>query len=61
MLFSLIVAILATMLWLNITISDVVNRTQGADTGIKSAKVKTVLAVIMAVFWGIVIRYGSSL
>ena len=61
MLFCLIIAILATVLWLNITITDIANKSQGVDAGIKSAKVKTALAAIMAVFWGIVIRYGSTL
>lgn len=61
MLFCLIVAILATMLWLNVTITEIVNKSQSADNGIKYAKVKTALAAIMAVFWGIVIRYGGSL
>jgi hypothetical protein len=63
MLFCLIIAFLSTFLWLNITIADTVNKARGNDDTVATAtsKVKTALAVIMAIFWGIVIRYGGSL
>lgn len=64
MLFCLIIAFLSTFLWLNITIADTVNKARGNDdtvTTATSTKAKTALVAIMAIFWGIVIRYGSSL
>ena len=62
MLFCLIIALLSTFLWLNITIADTVNKARdNENTAAATTKVKTVLATIMAVFWGIVIRYGGTL
>ena len=61
MLFCLIIALLSTFLWLNITIADTVNKVRENEKAAAVTKVKTVLAVIMAVFWGIVIRYGALL
>lgn len=63
MLISLIIALLATFLWLNVTIADAVNRAHGenADNAVKAAQVKTSLAAIMAIFWAIVIKYGGIL
>ena len=62
MLICLIIAILATVVWINITVSEVVNAkinpyTADNETDKKRAVIKNYLALIMALFWAIVIRY----
>lgn len=60
----LVIAIFATILWLNVTIAEI-NTTRLnpyaksiEDEDMKrNAEVKTVLAIIMALFWAAVIRY----
>lgn len=60
MLISLIIALLSTFLWVNVTIADVLNhQPSDADKAVKFAKIKTVLVTIAALFWAIVIRYGG--
>lgn len=60
MLISLIIALLSTFLWVNVTIADVLNhQPYDADKAVKFAKIKTVLVTIAALFWAIVIRYDG--
>lgn len=64
MLFCLFIAILATILWINITISEIVNtkiNPYASDNGeedMNRAKLKNYIAIIMAIFWAIIIRYN---
>lgn len=59
MLVCLFIALLATFLWINITIAETVNTKNMAvnDNSVKLSKVKTYLVIIMALFWAIVFRY----
>lgn len=59
MLICLIIAILATLIWINVTVAEIANgKNIEASHVIKTARVKTALVAIAALFWAIVIRYG---
>jgi hypothetical protein len=62
MLFCLFIAILSTIIWLNITIAEILEaklnpykETDASDN--KRTVLKNYLSLIMALFWAIVIRF----
>lgn len=62
MLFCLFIAILSTIIWLNITVAEVLsaklNPYKETDESDKKRTVlKNYLSLIMAIFWAIVIRF----
>jgi hypothetical protein len=62
MLFCLFVAIISSLIWVNLTFAEVVsaklNPYKETDDGDrKRTVIKNYLIVIMALFWAIVIRY----
>ena len=60
MLFCLIIALLSSLLWVNVTIADIINHSKmDSKQSLNAAKVKTALVAIAALFWAIVIRYGG--
>ena len=64
MYFCLVVALLATFIWINVTVADCINakitpygnKERDEEDG-KRAKLKTYLVIIMALFWAAVIRF----
>lgn len=59
---STVIALLCTFSWINITIADIINTrlnpyASGKDDEVdnKTAIVKMILSILMAVFWGLVI------
>lgn len=59
MLFCLIIALLSTILWINVTIADILSKDRSDTARITFARNKTALSAIAALFWAIVIRYGG--
>ena len=57
MLVCLIIALFATFTWISVNIAEIANP---SSDGVKRARVKNYLAMIMALFWGIVIRYFNG-
>ena len=64
MYFCLVVALLATFIWINVTIADSINakitpysNKERDEEDRKRAKLKTYLVIIMALFWAAVIRF----
>jgi len=63
MLICLFIAILATIYWINITISEIINTkinpyvSDNGEEDLNRAKIKNYVTLIMAIFWAIVIRY----
>lgn len=65
MYFCLVVALLATFLWINVTVADCIsarlnpygNKERDEEDN-KRAKLKTYLVIIMALFWAAVIRFS---
>jgi len=62
MLFCIFVAILATLIWINLSFAQFIEAkinpySQNNDAENKRAIIKNYLIVIMAIFWAIVLRY----
>lgn len=59
MLACLFIAILATVVWINLTVAETVSKSvySSDENAEKRAKIKNYLCIIMAIFWAIVIRY----
>lgn len=59
-----VIALLCTFLWINITIADIINiklnpYASGKEDEVdnKTAIVKNILSLLMAIFWGVVIIF----
>ena len=60
MLGSLFVAIISSLLWLNIVFTEITNaKLSSFSEDEKRDKIKLYLILIAAIFWAIVIRYGK--
>ena len=65
MVFCLIIALLATLIYINLLLSDAINlkvnpgfaASRNDETAVLIAKIKYVLLFVMAVFWGIIINH----
>ena len=66
MIFCLIIALLSTLIYLNLLLSDLINMrinpnyapSNNDENAVIIAKIKYVLLIIMAIFWSIIIKYN---
>lgn len=63
MLFCLFIAILSTLIWINVSVAQSVEAkvnpySQDTDGERKRSILKNYLVIIMSIFWAIVIRFG---